>query len=244
MIPNLHALQTHLFTHPFPIDFSQLSTDPFPYPISSTIEGITLHHPQLDKPFVLHFDQGALKHRQRHQGELLFKATGAAKQKSLHIVDATAGLGRESVLMASAGAQVSAFERKPLLYFVLHEAWTRWENQKSKNNLCFYHGIAQKHFATLAKQRNLDVIYLDPMFPTRLKKAAIKREALILQSLSSSPPSLEEETELLEASLEYAVYRVVVKRPIKAPPLAQRKPTASIKGKMIRYDLYGKKKLP
>ena len=235
---DFQTLHTHLFPdQPLIFDVE------IPYPISLDNQGLALHHPQLKIPFILYFDQGGLKRRQNQHGELLFKATGAARKTTLHIVDATAGLGRESVLMASAGAFVSSFECQPLLYCMLQDAWNRCTDLDIKQRLQFYWGRAQDHFSVLAQEHSLDVIYLDPMFPKRTKKAAVKREAMVLQSLSRIS-SIEEEHDLLERALDYAQYRVVVKRPLKAPPLAQRNPTASLKGKMIRYDLYGKKKLP
>ena len=43
---------------------------------------------------------------------------------------------------------------------------------------------------------------------------------------------------LLEAALDVATHRVVVKRPRKAPPIAGPAPQHVIEGKTSRYDLY------
>ena len=48
---------------------------------------------------------------------------------------------------------------------------------------------------------------------------------------------------LLEPALSCAEYRVVVKRPRKAPTLSARKPTVVMSGKSSRYDIYTKKSL-
>ena len=100
-----------------------------------------------------------------------------------------------------------------------------------------------------------DVIYLDPMFPPRQKQAAVKKGMQILhglletQSKKSVPdnnlPSFQEEKEteehgLLSSALDAAKLRVVVKRPIKAPPLEESiaKPSYAINGSVNRWDVY------
>ncbi|MEL7401451.1 MAG: class I SAM-dependent methyltransferase, partial [Pseudomonadota bacterium] len=50
--------------------------------------------------------------------------------------------------------------------------------------------------------------------------------------------------ELLSAALSVARYRVAVKRPAKAPFLADTKPTYQLEGKTSRYDIYVNQKIP
>ena len=87
-----------------------------------------------------------------------------------------------------------------------------------------------------------DVIYLDPMFPTKTKRAAVGREAQVLQAFAT--PDSPQDDQLLTWALDTALRRVVVKRPIKAPPLAGPHPTSAVKGRAVRFDIYGKRKLP
>ena len=49
---------------------------------------------------------------------------------------------------------------------------------------------------------------------------------------------------LLEPALALAKYRVVVKRPSYAPPLANKKPSMSINMKKNRFDVYVNKAIP
>lgn len=49
--------------------------------------------------------------------------------------------------------------------------------------------------------------------------------------------------ELFERAMAVDVARVVVKRPRKAPVLADAKPHHSIEGKSLRFDVYVKRKL-
>lgn len=184
----------------------------------------------MKRPLVIDFGQGDLARRARQGNETLAKAVGASK--GLHVVDATAGLGRDAYLMSAAGARVTAIECSPTLGF-----WLQCNAQGT--DMRVVSGQAREWLPQLQP----DVVYLDPMFPHRQKSAAVGGESLFLQSFAP-PPDTQEQRELLDMALAYAEYRVVVKRPIKAPPLADRKPTASLKGKAVRFDLYGIKKLP
>jgi len=83
--------------------------------------------------------------------------------------------------------------------------------------------------------QQVDVVYLDPMFPARRKSARVKKELQILQMLAVNSTPHEQ---LLEAALASAGNRVVVKRPRKAPPLTSRSPSHSLSGKTIRFDVY------
>ena len=93
-----------------------------------------------------------------------------------------------------------------------------------------------------------DVIYLDPMFPPRTKQAAVKKNMQLLHSLLSSQEQSEqsqantqEEALLLELACTMAP-RVVVKRPMTAPPLGNSTPSFQIKGSINRWDVYQIKK--
>lgn len=198
--------------------------------------------PALARPFTLSFDEGALDRRARQGGELLFKATGAARPRPPRVVDATAGLCREAFLMASAGAEVWALERERALFELARDALRRCAAPAAAR-LRLEHADALARLPALA-EGEAEVVYLDPMFPHRDKSAAVAREAQVLQALAAAPPDEGEAGRLLAAALAAAVYRVVVKRPLRAPPLPGPAPTASITGTVIRYDVYGKRRLP
>lgn len=188
---------------------------------------------ELTNPFTLAYEEGALLRRAQQGAETLCRVTGASKSQPLSILDATAGLGREAFLMSSCGANVTAVERSLPLYLLMRLAL-----RQTSLPLELKLGRAQELYPA-----NFDVIYLDPMFPARTKKAAVGREAVILKSFAP-PPTPEEERELLTWALDHAQYRVVVKRPMKAPPLVGPAPTSAVKGRAIRFDLYGLKRLP
>ena len=79
-----------------------------------------------------------------------------------------------------------------------------------------------------------DAVYLDPMFPARQKSAAVKKKFQLLHRLERPCDDAEE---LLRAALDAHPRKVVVKRPPKGPCLAGVKPSYSIAGKAVRYDV-------
>ena len=80
-----------------------------------------------------------------------------------------------------------------------------------------------------------DVVYLDPMYPERRKTAAVKKEMAYFHDLVGSA---QDEAELLDAALNTAKKRIVVKRPRLGEFLDGRKPAYQYTGKSTRFDVY------
>ncbi len=198
-------------------------------------EGVSVMAPELKHPFALSLDEGEIGRRVRQRGESLCRVTGASRGEAICIFDATGGLCREAHIMSSYGAEVWVSERSLPLYLIAKDALRR---AQSTVQLRFGEAMS-----VLPVEKRPDVVYLDPMFPESKKKSAVGKEAVILRALATQSEPLEEEV-LLTWAEENAYCRVVVKRPLKAPYLGQRSPTSSVKGKAIRFDLYGKRKLP
>lgn len=170
--------------------------------------------------------------------ELLVKA---AKVKGVQgrapvAVDATAGLGQDALLLAAAGFEVLLFERNPVIAALLQEALHR---ARAVPELAA--AVARMTFAGRDSIEGLralcappDAVYLDPMFPARQKSAAVKKKFQLLHRLERPCDDAEE---LLRAALDAHPRKVVVKRPPKGPHLAGVKPSYSIAGKAVRYDV-------
>ena len=84
--------------------------------------------------------------------------------------------------------------------------------------------------------QKVDVIYLDPMFSWSDKSKA-KKEIQALRELTE----LEENKNLLGISLKKAEERVIVKRHRNSRYLEGFKPTFSLVGRVVRYDVYSLK---
>lgn len=167
----------------------------------------------------------------------LCKAVGIKKinadhQDQLTVLDATAGLGGDSFILAKMGCLVTMLERNHSLAQMLESALSNYQSNHVKNNLQFIHTSAFE-FLTTCQQFN--IIYLDPMFPEKNNSALVKKEMQILQELIGSDSDSDQ---LLNLALAKATNRVVVKRPKGAAYLAEKKPSYEIKGKSVRYDVY------
>lgn len=176
--------------------------------------------------------------RPRDRSELgaqpLIKAAG---RQVTTIVDATAGLGQDSMLLAAYGYQVTAFERSPLIAALLEAGITRIQADPTienniRNNIRFVSGDAIRLLPGLDSRP--DAIYLDPMYPEKKKTALPKKELQVLRKIVGPDNDAEE---LLKVALACALNRVIVKRPHYAPPLKE-SPSMSYQGKLVRFDVY------
>lgn len=168
--------------------------------------------------------------------ELLVKAARIKGEAAPTAFDATAGLGEDSLLLAAAGFEVTMCESDPVIAALLADALERAaadaELAAVAGRMCLVAGDSVAVLPELG--RPVDVVYLDPMFPARTKSAAVKKKFQLLHRLESPCAN---EAELVDAALAARPRKVVVKRPIKAPVLAGVRPSHSISGKAVRYDV-------
>ncbi len=74
----------------------------------------------LPGPVTVDFGSDAMRHRRRSgHNELLGRAVGASRKRHLQVLDATAGLGRDSFVLADMGCVVTLCEREPVIAAML-----------------------------------------------------------------------------------------------------------------------------
>ncbi len=208
------------------------------------LELVKIDEPKLSA-IKVDFVEGAAAHRRKFgggRGQDIAKALGLKHGFTPHVLDATAGLGRDSFVLASLGCQVTMIERMPIVAALLENGLERaklnTEVSDIINNMELVHtSLTEDSFETLMP----DVVYLDPMYPHREKSAAVKKEMRVFQTLVGEDLDADA---LLAPALAIAKYRVVVKRPTYAPPLADKKPSTSIKMKKNRFDVYVNQGIP
>ena len=169
--------------------------------------------------------------------ELLVRAAhikGASEQPLA--IDATAGLGDDSLLLAAAGFQVELFEKNPVIAALLEDALMRAAEHPDLAAIAARMHLTQADSAQALPQlpTTPDVVLLDPMFPTKTKSAQAKKKLQLLQQLEQP---CDDEQRLLDAALAAHPRKVIIKRPVKGPFLAGRKPDYSLQGKAIRFDV-------
>ncbi|MBX2995042.1 MAG: class I SAM-dependent methyltransferase [Bdellovibrionaceae bacterium] len=199
-----------------------------------TDDGLRLH---------LDFVNDRLKYQRPHRGksELIAKAIGLSK--GFHQVwDLTAGLAEDAWFLVRLGAEVTAFERQPLIAELVEDARQRAarapETAELAARFSLRAGDAIEILRALQKGSGPEVIYLDPMFSFEKKKTALPRKEM--QIFRSVVGADADASDLLREALRVAKDRVVVKRPLKEPPLLEGL-QHRFEGTTIRYDLYNPK---
>lgn len=186
------------------------------------------------------FTSGVVEHRRRFgggRGQALARAVGMKPGVTPVIVDATAGLGRDSFLLASLGAEVTMIERDEAIYGLLADALARAHDaggvyRDIVRRMRLLHGDAIRLMPTLAPA----VVLVDPMHPPRGKSALVKAEMRQLRSIVGTD---DDKVILINAAIAAATKRAVVKWPAKLP-LPTDVPNAShqIAGKTTRFDVF------
>ena len=172
----------------------------------------------------------------RLQHEMLAKAV-KTDQENLKAIDATAGMGEDSLLLAACGYQVTLYEQNPVIAILLKDALRRAKKNTVLKDIVSRMQLVEGYSIEHLNKRldPVDVIYLDPMFPGRQKSGLINKKLQLIQKLE---PPCSKETALFDAAMAAQPSKIIVKRPLKSPYLDERVPSYSLKGKAIRYDCY------
>lgn len=168
-------------------------------------------------------------------------------------IDATAGLGDDAFLLAACGFDVVMFERDEVIASLLEDALARAMNDERTAGIAAHMKLSQTDsiaamnafaqgsgidssapYARASIKRTPAVILLDPMFPARTKNAAVKKKFQLIHHFEKP---CDDEEQLLQAALRVKPRKVIVKRPARGPHLAAVKPSYSIEGKAVRYDV-------
>ncbi len=160
------------------------------------------------------------------------------------ILDCTAGLGHDALLLAWLGAEVHLLERHPVLYTLLCASL-----QQASQHTALADVVQRMHilhtdgvdYLQQVPAQQFDVIYLDPMFPKPViadkKQAQVKKEMQILHQLLSDNAILDLGENLLPFARQVSP-RVVVKRPRHARFLTAEEPQHQWLGDACRFDAY------
>ena len=186
------------------------------------------------------FIEGPILHRLKYdkgRGQNLAKAVGMKFNKNRNIIDATAGLGYDSFILASLGAKVTLIERSQKIHELLQNGIDEGisfggEIEKIINRMKLLFGDSKDILPKLTPE----VIMIDTMYKDRKKTALVKNNMRLVREIVG-PDS--DYIELLKVALNCAKNRVVLKQPRYAEPIKEiRKCSHQILGKTIRYDIF------
>lgn len=170
----------------------------------------------------------------------LIKACGISKKNKISVLDCTAGLCKDSFILANTNCDVVAIEKNNVVFALLQDGFERGLKngniKKTLDNITLINGDSIEFLKITNKV--FDCIYLDPMFDKSKKSRLVKKEMQFFHNLIDKN---EDKQELFYLALEMVKNRVVVKRPLHSEFLINNiKPSFQIKGKTIRYDVYVK----
>jgi 16S rRNA (guanine1516-N2)-methyltransferase len=225
------------------LPFSENDKANFDYFLVVSADGLSLQHgAKKFQPFFINFLSEKLTYRRKQTSlrkEMLARAMGLKSNTTPKIVDATAGLGRDSFILASLGFKVTMLERSPLIYVLLADAIKRAKQVPETAAIVGRMQLLQTDAVSWLQQLEIterpEIIYLDPMFAPREKSALVKKE---MQIFHDTVGVATDNNLLLTTALACATKRVVVKRPRLATNLAGISPAFSQVGKNNRFDVY------
>lgn len=181
------------------------------------------------------------------KSEMLARACQVNEQPNL--IDATAGLGHDTLLMAKLGAKVTLIERHPILYMLLEAAHQAAQQDAFlapvAANIYLVHADSAEYIEQqIQAGKQFDVVYLDPMFPQRdqnqqavKKQAQVKKQMQLLHLLLPEDGEMDLGENLLALARQLA-QRVIVKRPRHAVYLDNQAPQHQWLGDACRFDGY------
>ncbi|MFC0820250.1 class I SAM-dependent methyltransferase [Moraxella marmotae] len=156
---------------------------------------------------------------------------------TMTVLDGTAGLGHDGLILASTGARLTLCESNPVLAMLLFYEYQLMMTHKNWQGLLS--GIQIVHGDTAMLGGCYDCVYLDPMFPKDSYKAKVNKQMQVLHDLVAPPP-LDDEIKLFghAKSLLATTGKLIIKRPILAPYFAGQLPQQSVKNDVLRFDRY------
>ena len=195
------------------------------------------------------FTQGkaALRQAQPSKDQSLVRALGLhklneAQRRSIHVIDATAGLGQDGWIIACQGCKTTLLEQSSLVAAMLHHAIEYAARQPTLASIANHVEVinvrSQDYLAQADNVIKPDIIYLDPMFPSKKKQAKVKKGMQFLQALLPETDN----RHLLKHALDAATNRVVVKRPTGADVIAGTEnwggQLTTVETDATRFDIY------
>jgi 16S rRNA G966 N2-methylase RsmD len=171
--------------------------------------------------------------RTRYQKfDLIIKAI---QDKSVNrtVIDATAGLAKDALILARYGFKVIMLESNALLVTIVYYAMLTKIIPNTNLTLIYTNSLDYLN----SHVKLADVIYIDPMF-NDLKPALAKKEMQLIQALVQTN-TIQDTLQLFNLAYASAKHKLVVKRDNKLPSLKpELPPTYAISGSTVRFDVY------
>ncbi len=146
------------------------------------------------------------------------------------ILDCTAGLGRDGILLSRLGFNVTMIEKNPLLVLIIKNYLSK--NKHIKSKLLYGDSLS---FVRLANKQ-FDYIYIDFMFEKKNNSKPSKYD-LFLRSINYNESN---KLYFIDEMISYCKKRLIVKEPIKSQSDINNH-DFEIKTKLIKYKIFNGK---
>jgi 16S rRNA (guanine1516-N2)-methyltransferase len=204
-----------------------------------TAEGLELRDAAQPEAPGVRADFRAMARTSRSRRQPLGRAIGPG---ATDVVDATAGLGGDAMLLARMGCTVTAIERCAIVARLLEDGLRRARAEpalaEAAARVRVVVGDAVDVLRAIARdagRRRPDAVYVDPMFPPKRRSSALPPKSV--QYLRRLVGGDEDAAAIVAAARATGARRIVVKRPSRGPALAGT-PSFTIAGTLVRYDVY------
>lgn len=171
--------------------------------------------------------------RRVREGRSSAIARACGARAGLTVLDAMAGLALDGLTLAALGCHLTLIEAVADVYRVMVDGVERAQPLIGANAIVATRRADARH--VLAESTRFDVVYLDPIFPTRHKGALPQKRAQVLAMAAAVAPTIAVD-ELITASIRVARERVVLKRRARDPVILE--PDWTITGNRVRFDVY------
>ena len=192
------------------------------------------------KPLIADFNSDSICFRQKFGGGIkqnIAKAVGIKSGIRPDIIDATAGLGRDSFILASLGSKITHIERSQIIHDLLADGMKKASGAGGRTaEIVSRMKLLHADAIELLPELSTDVIYLDPMHPPRKTSALVKSKMRQMRSIVGEDT---DQNELITTALKSNCGRVTLKWPARSPlPHTIPKCSHQVMGRTVRFDIF------
>ncbi len=183
------------------------------------------------RPLRLELDGPEIRRRARDGRKSLLARALGFKGGEYTILDMTAGLGRDMATCARLGMSVVAYERQPLMYALLHDAWTHCDPEL-RAHIDLHFGAADA-----SVWQAVDAVLYDPMYPQDGKRngAAPALELQRMRELVGTDPDVQQCFTDLRTD---PPRRLAIKRPPRGARVELGQPDVDMQGGRVHWAVY------
>lgn len=170
------------------------------------------------------------------ENSALLKACRINGNEKIKLLDCTAGLVKDTFVLASNGYSVIAIEKNKTIFNLIDNAvkiGTKNEYIKKVLDRIKFLNMDSIDFLENSEEK-FDCIYLDPMFEESKKSRLVNKNMQIFHKLTDNSDN----KKLFNLAMEKVLKKVVVKRSLYGELLINKTPDFQIKEKTIRFDVY------